>query len=195
MSHPKTAAANRPNAEDEVRRTEDGVRLLLSISAVCLLSSVFLGGCNNVAGYSSQSLFPDSIATVRLEMFDNRSFRRGTEYEFTDALGKRIELDTPYKIVTDSDRADSVISGQLVSIGESTLTIERNTARPLEKEVIISAVVNWKDLRTGKMMINNQSVTATASYSGFQNQDFTYASTLAANRLAAKVVELMEQRW
>lgn len=155
-----------------------------------------LGGCGSpVGGYSTESLFPENIATVRLEMFDNRSFRRGVEYEFTDALGKRIESATPYKIVTDPDRADSVISGQLLSIGEATLTIERNTARPLEKEVVIAAAVNWKDLKTGKMMINNQTVTASATYSGFQNQDFTYASSLAANRLAAKVVELMEQRW
>jgi hypothetical protein len=155
-----------------------------------------LGGCSSHAGgYSTESLFPDNIATVRLEMFDNRSFRRGVEYEFSDALGKRIESATPYKIVTDPDRADSVISGQLLSIGEATLTIERNTAQPLEKEVVITATVNWKDLKTGKMMVNNQTVTATATYSGFQNQDFTYASSLAANRLAAKVVELMEQRW
>ncbi len=154
-----------------------------------------LSGCGEVAGYSTGGLFPDNVATVRLEMFDNRSFRRGTEFEFSDALAKRIEADTPYKIVTDPDKADSVISGQLLSIGESTLTIERNTARPLEIEVVITAAVNWKDLRTGRMMINNQTVTAVASYSGFQGQDFTYASTLAANRLAGKVVELMEQHW
>jgi hypothetical protein len=167
----------------------------LATHAVLVCAVGGLSGCGNMGGYSTQGLFPDNVATVRLEMFDNRSFRRGTEYDVTDALAKRIEADTPYKIVSDSDRADSVISGQLMSIGESTLTIDRNTARPLEKEVILTAVVNWKDLKTGKMMINNQTVTATASYSGFQNQDFTYASTLAANRLAGKIVELMEQHW
>jgi hypothetical protein len=196
MRNHKATPACRPNrAWGGGQRTAGCALLRFPPAAVFLLSAFALSGCGNVAGYSTQSLFPDSIATVRLEMFDNRSFRRGVEFDFTDALAKRIEGDTPYKIVSDPDRADSVISGQLVSIGESTLSIERSTARPLEKEVVITAVVNWKDLRSGKMMINNQTVTAVASYSGFQNQDFTYASALAANRLAGKVVELMEQRW
>jgi hypothetical protein len=154
-----------------------------------------LGGCSDIGGYSTQTLFPDNIATVRLEMFDNRSFRRGVEYDLSDALAKRIELDSPYKIVSDKDRADSVLSGQLTFIGESTLTTERDLARPLEREVFLTAVVNWKDLKTGRMMINSETVTATASYSSFQNQDFTYASSLAANRLARRIVERMEQRW
>ena len=56
-------------------------------------------------------------------MFDNRTFRRGIEYTLSDALAKRIESDTPYKIVSDRDRTDSVSSGQLVVITESILTI------------------------------------------------------------------------
>jgi hypothetical protein len=188
MENHKPLAASRP-----FERT--GRAALWAVQAVLVCAVGGLSGCNGVAGYSTGGLFPDNIATVRLEMFDNRSFRRGTEFEFSDALAKRIEADTPYKIVSDADRADSVISGQLLSIGESTLAIDRNTARPLEREVVITASVNWKDLKTGKMMINNQTVTAVASYSDFQDQDFTYASTLAANRLAGKVVELMEQRW
>ena len=188
MKNHKPAAASRPP-----RRNGWAAFLAANVVLVCVVGG--LSGCSDVGGYSNQTLFPDSIATVRLEMFDNRSFRRGTEYDLSDALAKRIEVDTPYTIVSDPDRADSVISGQLLSIGESTLTIDRNTARPLENEVILTAVVNWKDLKTGRMMINNQTVTAAASYSGLQNQDFTYASTLAANRLAGKIVELMEQHW
>ncbi len=188
MRNPSPIKASRPHAGS-------GRAGLWAVHVLVLCAAGTLSGCGSVGGYSTESLYPDNIATVRLEMFDNRSFRRGVEFEFSDALAKRIESATPYKIVTDPDRADSVISGQLLSIGESTLTIERNTARPLEKEVVVTAVVNWKDLKTGKMMINNQTVTAVASYSGLQNQDFTYASALAANRLAARVVELMEQRW
>jgi hypothetical protein len=65
----------------------------------------------------------------------------------------------------------------------------------LEKEVIVAAVVNWKSLKTGRLMINNQTVTGAASYSEFQGQDFTYASTVAANKLAQSVVQLMENPW
>lgn len=154
-----------------------------------------LGGCTGFAGYSNASLFPNDVKSVYLEMFDNRSFRRGIEYTVSDALAKRIEAQTPYKIVSSRDRADSVISGQLASAGESILTLEREIGRALEKEVVLTAVVNWKDLKTGRLMINNDTVTAAATYSEFQGQDFTYASAVAANKLAQNIVELMENPW
>ncbi len=154
-----------------------------------------VGGCTGSGGYSNASLFPDDIGSVYLEMFDNRSFRRGVEYTLTDALAKRIEAETPYKIVSSRDRADSIISGQLVTVGEGILTLEREIGRPLEKEVMLTAVVNWKNLKTGRLMINSETVTAAASYSQFQNQDFTYASAVAANKLARNIVQLMENPW
>lgn len=175
----------------ESRTRRRGWAALLAGAAIVTTFS----GCAGLGGYSNETLFPDDVHSVRLEMFDNRSFRRGVEYELSDALAKRIETETPYKIVSSQDRTDSVISGQLVSISESALTIEREIAEPLEKEVVLTAVVTWKDLNTGRLMINSRRVTAAASYSEFQNQDFTYASALAANKLAQRIVELMESNW
>jgi hypothetical protein len=117
------------------------------------------------------------------------------EYELSDALAKRIEAETPYKIISSRDRADTVISGQILSIGESWVSSEREVGLALEKEVEVQAVVNWKNLKTGELLIDNQSVSASASYSEWQNQSFRYASTLAANNLARRIVELMEKEW
>jgi len=44
-------------------------------------------------------------------------------------------------------------------------------------------------------MINDRTVAAAASYSDFQDQDFTYASAVAANNLARNIVQLMEDPW
>jgi hypothetical protein len=128
-------------------------------------------------------------------MFDNQSFRRGIEYELTDALAKRIEAQTPYKIVTSRDRADTVISGQIVQATESVLTTERQIGRALEKNVELRAVVSWKNLRTGELLIDNKAVNASAGFSEWQSQSFEYGSTLAANSLAQRIVELMEEEW
>ncbi len=148
-----------------------------------------------MSGYSNESLFPEEVRSVYVEMFDSRSFRRGVEYELSDALAKRIEAETPYKIISSRDRADTIISGQILSIGESWISTEREVGRALEKEVEVRAVVNWKNLKTGELLIDNQSVSASASYSEWQNQSFRYASTLAANNLARRIVELMEKEW
>ncbi len=161
-------------------------------SVLAVLAATVLAGCGS---YTNRSLFPQDIKSVYVEMFDNRTFRRGMEYTLSDALAKRIESDTPYKIVSDRDRADSIIDGQLVVITESILTLERETGQALEKEVVLAATVNWKNLKTGRMMMNNQAVTAAAGYSEFLHQDFTYASGLAANKLARKIVEVMQDNW
>jgi hypothetical protein len=153
---------------------------------------VFFCGC---AGYSNKSLFPEDVGSVYVEMFDNKSFWRGVEYELTDALAKRIETETPYKIISDKSRADTIISGQIVSIDESWLSTERQTGRPMEKEVEVRAVVNWKNLKTGELLIDNKTISASANYSHWQEQGFRYGSTLAANNLAQKIVELMEKQW
>ncbi|MCX5646335.1 MAG: LPS assembly lipoprotein LptE [Phycisphaerae bacterium] len=167
------------------------------ISAVPAVScfALLADGCGVSTGYTNTSLFPSDVNNVYLEMFDNRSFRRGIEFTLSDALAKRIEVDTPYKIVSSRDRADSVMSGQVVTAGESILTIERDIGRALEKEVVLTAVVNWKDMKNGKLMINSRTVTAAASYSEFQGQDFAYASAVAANKLAQDIVQLMENPW
>jgi hypothetical protein len=167
----------------------------LVCSCIIVLSILVFCGCDGLNGYSNQSLFPQDIETVYMEMFDNQTFRRGSEYELSVALSKRIEVETPYKIVSSRDRADTIISGQIVSIGESALSTERETGMVLEKEVALTALVNWKNLKTGELLIDNITLSATASYSEYQQQDIKYASNLAANNLARKIVELMEVKW
>ncbi|MGD0598059.1 MAG: LPS assembly lipoprotein LptE [Sedimentisphaerales bacterium] len=191
------------NSEFRIRNKKSkGGRIALPFSIlnsqflICCLSSVFclltLAGC---AGYSNTSLYPKDVATVYVEMFDNQSFRRGIEFELTDALAKRIEAQTPYKIVTNRDKADTVISGQIVQAKESVLTTERQIGRVLEKNIELRAVVSWKNLRTGEFLIDNKTVIASASYSEWQSQSFAYGSTLAANSLAERIVELMRSGW
>ena len=160
-----------------------------------MILSSFLGGCAPTGTYHQDSLYPQNIQTVCLEMFDNRSFRRDVEYQLTDALAKRIESETPYKLQSNQNRADSIMTGQILSIHDSVLTIERETGKALEKEMSIEAVVSWKNLRTGELLLDNEPVTATASFSEFLNQSDSYAEGLAANRLAQRIVEQMETSW
>ncbi|UCF00231.1 MAG: LptE family protein [Planctomycetota bacterium] len=173
-----------------------GSKILVHLCTYALVHFILgLCGCSEMSSYSNESLFPEEVSSVYVEMFDNRSFRRGVEYELTDALAKRIEVETPYKVISSRDRADTVVSGQIVQVSESVLSSEREIGRALEKEVELRAVVNWKNLKTGGLLIDNQEVAASASFSEWQNQDFGYAASLAANNLARRIVELMEKEW
>lgn len=164
---------------------------------VVVLACVFIGGCvaSGTGGYTNGWLYPEDISTVYVKMFDNKSFRRGHEYVLTDAICKRIEAQTPYKIVSDIDRADTLLSGQIGGIGSSVLATDRYSGSPLEFEVYASVTVTWTNLKTGQAMINNETASASASYSSQLGQDFEYASNVAMNKTAERVVELMETKW
>jgi len=158
--------------------------------------TVGLCGCGDgLSGYSSQWLYPEDVSTVYVEMFDSKSFRRGFEYDLTDAIAKRIEAETPYKVVSDRSRADSVIDGYISGVGAAALSGERETGRALEKDLEIAAVVSWKNLKNGDFLIENEAVKASASYTEWLNQGESYAAALASNRLAERIVELMEKKW
>ncbi len=163
-----------------------------------IVSGLFLtGGCGQggFSGYTNSSLHPRGISTVYVEMFDSRSFRRGHEYELTDAVCKRIETDSPYKIVSDRNVADSVLSGMITSIGNRNISYERNTGRVFEKSAYVIVSVQWKNLKNNEIMIENETVNASAAFSDFVGQNLEYSSKVALNTAAEKIVELMQAEW
>lgn len=167
-------------------------KLLLTLAAAVTLPLLTtVGGCG---GYQNGWLYPQDVQTVYVEMFDTKSFRRGYEFTLTDAICKRIEAQTPYKIVSDRQRADTVLSGDM-TIRNMVLSVDRYTGRPLEFESGVAVVVTWKDLRTGRLLVDRQEVMATATYSNQLGQTIDYSLSRASNKAAIRVVELMEIPW
>ena len=163
--------------------------LLIIIGAGLALLS---GGCGQ--GYQNGWLYPQDMKTVYVEMFDTIGFRRGYEFELTDAICKRIESQTPYKIVSDRGRADSVLSGNL-GISTGVLAGDPYTGRALEKESLVSVSVTWKNLKTGELLIEGEKVYASSTYSTQMRQTVDYSIDRSVNEAAQKVVELMQTPW
>lgn len=164
---------------------------LLCISLLMAAMSVCLNGCG---GYQNGWIYRDDVTSVYVEMFDTGSFRRGHEFTLTDAICKRIESHTPYKIVSDRKVADTVLSGKMgVSMG--VLAGDRYTGSALEKEAMTTVTVTWKNLKTGELLIDGVQVQGASSYSAQLGQTESYAIGRAVNSAAQKVVELMETPW
>jgi len=144
------------------------ISIFLCLSGISALAVI--GGCGGE--YSNTWLYPEDISSVYVEMFDSRSFRRNHEFDLTDAICKRIEAQTPYKIVSDRNTADSVLSGQITSIGRNIITYERNTGKTFEEAARVSVSFSWLNLNSNEMLVDNQTVTAAESYSKFFDQDF-----------------------
>lgn len=154
------------------------------------------GGCTvgGIQGYTNDWLHPQDVSSVYVEMFDTRSFRRGHEYALTSAICKQIESRTPYKIISNRDTADTILSGQM-TIGQGVLSNERYEGRALEREVVVKVTFTWKNLKTGEILVNHETVTASGDYTDKLHQDFAYAAEVAVNRAAERVVERMETTW
>lgn len=166
------------------------------LGTMLIAGGMLVSGCGKSrGGYSNEWLYPTNVETVYVEMFENETFRRGLEYELTDAVAKRIEAETPYKIVSDRNLADSVISGKITAANEKVLSMERQTGRPLEEQATVAAMVNWKNLKTGQLLVENTKVTEAMSFSAWLNQGYDYGSTVAVNRLAERIVEKMQVKW
>src|SRR5690349_10499621 len=118
----------------------------------CLLigMSGTLGSCD----YSSKSLYNRSYHTVAVPIFANKTFRREWEFRLTEAIDKNIEARTPYK-VSAQDKADTVLTGEIVEMPEDVLTRRFGTILPRETELIVAVNFTWKD-RNGRLLLERR---------------------------------------
>jgi len=127
-----------------------------SIGIVILLSLACLGlaGCSadsmkdfTVFGYNVGSTARTDIKTVRVPIFRNTTFFRDIEYDLTQAVIKRIEGTTPYKVVNGT--ADAQLLG-VIKLGASHVAIqnELNEARSRDFTLVVEA--SYVDARTGQ---------------------------------------------
>jgi lipopolysaccharide assembly LptE-like protein len=163
-------------------------RMLLAVSLLWVV--MLSGGC----GYSTERPFRDDIQTVHVEMFHTKDFRREMEFRLTEAVAKRLEMDTPYRIAGRAD-ADSVISGEIISVQQKTLGNDFRTDRPRELALTVVARWNWKDLRSGEMLREYPRMVYTTTYSPPIGEDFDTGALRGLDGLAERVVASMEKSW
>jgi lipopolysaccharide assembly LptE-like protein len=155
-------------------------------------------GCEQVdpkQGYTNRNLYRTDVKTVFVEMFESESFRRGVEYELTHALVGQLELHTPYKVVSDRRKADTILYGSINRITERRLARQRELDRPIANEVVLVATFSWKDLRSADMLIEDKKVRVSGDYIAFLGSGSDSAAREAANDMAVRIVEAMEEKW
>jgi len=162
-----------------------GGRLLL---VTILLAT--LGSC----GYSSKPLYNRNISTIAVPIFVNKSFRREWEFRLTEAICKDIDGLTPYKIVPQS-RADTVLTGEIVDIAESVLTYEYGPNLPRETQLTIIVNFQWKDLRTGRVLVERKRFNRSATEIPLIGEHVADAQQGAVEMLARAIVEQLEKDW
>ena len=161
--------------------------VVLSLLAGVLVA---VAGC----GYSTSRPFPDDIQTVHVKMFHSKEFRRDLEFVLTEALVKRINMDTPYKIAPQRT-ADTVLSGEVLEVRNRTIGDDFESQLPRETASTFIVAFRWKNLRTGKTLVERERFMYTTNYYPPVGETFTTGTTRGLDGLAEQIVETMESGW
>ena len=148
------------------------------------------GGC----GYSASRPFPADIQTVHVEMFQSKEFRRELEFRLTEAVIKRIEMDTPYRIAP-RGKADALLTGEILEVRNRTFGDDFAEDRP--REIGSSMIVRFRmqDMRSGETLVERPRFVYQTSYIPPVGETFDTAVTRLTDGLAEAIVEAMETDW
>ena len=166
---------------------------------LCLLAGLLAGCAGDPSeGYTMTSPHRADVQTVAVHLFTRGRtlYRRELEMRLTEAIVKRIELDTPYK-VTDKSRADTLLTGTIQQVSQRVMSFNPDTGGAREKEMIVTVSLRWQDLRSGEILVDQPSLRAASTYISAQplGETFFEGSEGALDEMARRVVEQMEAAW
>jgi hypothetical protein len=151
------------------------------------LGLLVLGGC---AGYQigNAGLYPGDIRTVYVPMFESATFRRNQAEWVTEAVAKRIEERTPYKVVGTPNAQSVLIKNQF------------NDPREVQVQMLVE--VQWVDRRSNELMHGSVAlppelaqIQGTGSLVAETGQSVATAEQAAIIKIADQIVGLMENPW
>ena len=149
-----------------------------------------LPGC----GYRAGGPFRPDVETVYVEMFASKEFRRDLEFTLTEAVKKRINLDTPYRLVA-REKADTILTGEVLEERQSAFAPDYRSRLPREKQLTLAVRVQWKDSRTGRMLVDQPIELQATDYLTPTGETEALAQQRAIDRLASKIVGRMYDDW
>ena len=167
-------------------------RLRMALVVLAAAAAV-VGGCN----YKIGSMHRSDVKSIYVPVWTRgrEVYRRDVEKRLTEAIIKRIQADTQYKISTQA-LADTKLTGTIERIRQHVLTINTDTggARELEVEFTVSFV--WTDLRKGTEQRWGK-FRAVGRYirSAPFSETFAVGGEDVINEVAQRIVEQLEEKW
>ncbi len=171
---------------------------LIALSLSLVLAGTGCGysqsGSEPQGNYQWRSLYREDVRTVAIPIFATRSFHRGVEISLSNALVRRVEAHSPYKVVP-RERADTIIEGEVVDVTIDTLSLDSETAIPQEQLYAVTVNFTWKDLRTGRVLVERKNFQQTTPYYPTLGEGRFIGSQQAVEKLALGIVQEMQADW
>lgn len=161
-------------------------------AGVVVLAAIVLSaaGC----GYSSKGLYRDDIRTVHVEIFASKEFRRDIEFLLTEAVQKRVNTDTPYRLAG-RDRADTVLRGEVLEVRQASFAPDPVSRQPRDIQLTLAVRLEWKDQRSGEILLDQPILLQAVDYLPAAGESEPYAQQKAVDQMAARIVSRMYADW
>jgi hypothetical protein len=145
-------------------------------------------------GYQWRSLYREDIQTVAVPIFTTRSFQRGVENNLTRAVIQQLERRTPYKVVP-RDRAQTVLEGEIEAVEVNVISQSDESLQPQEQVLTLRVTFTWKDIRTGRVLVERRNFTQSATYYPTLGEGRFIGTQSATEKLATAIVQQLESDW
>lgn len=165
------------------------------LGSLAIVVSIWAAGC----GYLVGPPYSGEVRSIHVPIFENITWRRGLEYQLTEAVQKQIQLKTPYRLAKEGD-ADTRLTGKIVAANKAVLgETGFDDARELQFSLVVE--LTWEDLRTRKLLLQQRypiplDIIQQRNQSEFAieaGQSLATAEHDAIQRMARQIVELMEE--
>ncbi len=180
---------NMKKIEQLIIRTGLGNRISFIQFTSVLVLFALISGC----GYTTKSLISRNINSIYIPIFENKTFRKGLEFDLTNAVKNEIMSNTKLRIAK-KDSADTILTGKIQKVTESMLSsnVEDNI---VEGRVTIYVDIKLVDRRTGRTLIEEKKVNQPAEYIVKRGENIKTASQESLALLAETIVYHLEEKW
>ncbi len=155
-----------------------------------VLALAALGGC----GYRSDELFRPDVRTIYVDMFTSKEFRRDLEFSLTEAVKKRISMETPYRLAP-REKADTILKGEVIEERQTAFAPDPESRLPREKQLTLAVKLQWKDQRTGRILMDQPVLLQAVDYLPPAGETEKFAQHKDIDRLAQRIIAKLYAEW
>jgi len=157
-----------------------------------LLAGTMLSGC----GYTIRAPFDKSVKTVFVPVFRTQSYRRDLNLNLCEMVQKEIMQRSPYKVVGRPEGADTILEGT-INFADKNTVVENPFNLPRELNATVSVLVKWthNPPTAAEKSKPPTNVSETVNFVPEVGETALTAFYRVNQRLAAQIVDMMEQPW
>jgi hypothetical protein len=146
------------------------------------------------SGYRWSSLYREDVRTVAVPIFTNKDFRRGVEFRLSKAVVSQLEAHSPYRVAP-RESADTILEGEIVKMDITDLSRDVRANVPQESLYVITINFRWKDLRSGRILLERKNFTQTAPFYATLGEGEFVGAQESVEKLALAIVQEMQADW